>query len=294
MKRYLPLVLAMMLVPLGHVDAGKFEDSVRARWRGAWVVLQVESWSNCSGVYYNNDVSGQYVTSRGGRKFEPGEMARVKKVQVKKKKAELLVEIAHSVLVPREDGPFTLYDRRTCAIELEVAVPRETIKAQDVGEVDRLLAQVAHRFGTEAEALDSAQWNGREDEELPPDYDLTLARHAVWQAEQTNMNIDARLAAALDEAESLASRVEDDHVYLDGFAAGTRAMRDWRERDCGPLLSGEFTTFRHRAPEGYEDNEVWCDGYYDGQRLVYDIYLLNRLPECYVEVPDGPQGIPAG
>jgi hypothetical protein len=294
MKRCLPLVLALMLCPLGLVEAGKFEDSVRVRWRGAWVVLQLESWSTCSGVYYNNDVSGQYVTSRGGRKFEPGEMARVEKVQVKKKKAELLVRIKHSVLVPREDGPFTLLDRRTCAIELEVAVPREIIKAQDVEEVDRLLAQVAYRFSTETEALDSAHWNGREDDELPPDYDLTLARHAVWQAEQINMDIDARLAAALDEAESLASRIEDDHVYLDGFAAGTRAMRTWRERDCGPLLSGEFTTFRHGAPDAYEDNEVWCDGFYDGQRLVYDIYLLSRLPECYVEVPSAPQDLTAG
>lgn len=279
-----------LLVLSGSVQAGSFEDSVRTRWRGAWAVLEIESYSTCAGNYFNNDVSGQFVAARGGRKFEPGELAKVNRAQIKRKKAELMVAVQARVLLPRPDGPFTLYDERSCAIELEVAVPRDVIKARNVEEVDRLLARVATRFATEQEARVSGRWNGREDDEYPFDYELTLARHAAWKAEQTNLAIDQRIAAALEQAERLTERVDDDASYLEGFAAGTREMRDWNERDCGALLGRAFETVRHRVPEERGEDEQWCEGYDDGQRLLYSIVLVRRLSTCYVEVPSVPLG----
>jgi hypothetical protein len=175
-----------LLVLCGPAEAGSFEDAVRARWRGAWVLLEVESYSTCAGNYFNNDVSGQFVAARGGRKFEPGELAKVDRVQIKRRKTELMVSVKGRVLVPRNDGPFTLYDERSCAIELEVSVPRQVITSRDVEEVDRLLEHVATRFATEQEARASSRWNGRGADEYPGDYELTLARHAAWKAEQTN------------------------------------------------------------------------------------------------------------
>ena len=282
----LVLVFALGLAPVA--PAGKFEDSVRSQWRGAWVVLQVEAYSTCSGAYYNNDVSGQFVTSRGGRRFAVGELGKVDRVQVKKKKAELMISIPSRVLIPYQDGPFTLYSERYCKLELEVAVPRDRIKAKDLGAVERALMQVATRYRTAEEARSSQLWNGREGDEYPGDYQLTLARHARWHAEQTNLAIDERIEIALEEAEHLTFLIDEDSHYLSGFAAGAQEMQHWRERDCGRLLSGQFVSVRHAAPEEWKEVQNWCDGYFDGQQLAYSIALVRRLGMCYVDVPPEP------
>ena len=278
------LVLGLTLIAL-PADAGSFEDAVRARWRGAWILTEIETYSTCTGNYFNNDVSGQFVAARGGRKFEPGEMAKVDKLQVRRKKVELMVSIAGRTLLPRQDGPFTLYDQRRCRIELEVAIPRDLLKSKNVDEVNRLLVSVARRFATEDAALNSSDWNGRDADEYPADYEMTLARHAVWRAEEINRSIDEQLDRSLLLANELAREVEQDPVYLAGFAEGAQAMRDWRERDCGRLMGSTAVSFRLRAPEEYREDSTWCAGYHDGQALIYSLAVLSRLPACYVEVP---------
>ncbi len=289
MNRFGLAVLALALFATAMpVDAGSFENAVRARWRGAWIVTEIETYSSCAGNYFNNDVSGQFVAARSGRPFEPGELAKVDKLQVNRKKVELMITIAGMNLLPRQDGPFTLYDRRTCRIELEVAIPRDVIKSKNVEEVDRLLATVAQRFSTREAALDSSDWNGREADEYPEDYDRTLAMHAVWVAEETNLAIDRQLDKTLLTANELAREVDDHPVYLAGFAEGARRMREWRVRDCGRLVGSTAVTFRIKAPEEFRENETWCAGFHDGQALVYSLAILSRLPACYVEVPELP------
>jgi hypothetical protein len=277
---------ALAALPAG---AGSFEDAVRARWRGAWVVTEIETFSSCNGRYSNNDVSGQYVAARAGRPFEPGELAKVDSVQVRRKKVELSITIAGRTLFPRQDGPFTLYDQRKCQIELEVAIPRDLLKSKNVEEVDRLLASIASRFATFDEAQASSDWNGREADEYPDDYEITLARHSVWQAEQLNLRIDEQLDHSLVVDNELAREVDGNPVYLAGFAEGARAMREWRERDCGRLVGSTAVTFRLKAPEEHKENTTWCDGYHDGQALIYNLAILSRLPACYVEVPELPE-----
>jgi len=225
---------ALAALPAG---AGSFEDAVRARWRGAWVVTEIETFSSCNGRYSNNDA---------------------------------------------------LYDPRKCQIELEVAIPRDLLKSKNVEEVDRLLASIASRFATFDEAQASSDWNGREADEYPDDYEITLARHSVWQAEQLNLTIDEQLDHSLVVANELAREVDGNPVYLAGFAEGARAMREWRERDCGRLVGSTAVTFRLKAPEEYKENTTWCDGYHDGQALIYNLAILSRLPACYVEVPEEP------
>lgn len=290
MSRRIPLLALACTVAVLPAAAGTFEDDVRARWRGAWVVTEIETYSTCDGRYYNNDVSGQFVAARAGRPFEPGELAKVDGVQVRRKKVELTITVAGRTLMPRQEGPFTLYDERPCQIELEVAVPRDLLQTKDVTEVDRLLAGVAQRFATQDAAYASSAWNGREADEYPEDYESTLARHAVWAAEETNRRIDEQLDQALLVANELAREVDADPVYLAGFAEGARAMREWRERDCGRLLGSTAVTFRLHAPEAHKDNGTWCAGYQDGQALIYNLAVLSRLPACYVEVPALPDG----
>ena len=288
-KRHAIWALALgLLATAMPVDAGSFENAVRARWRGAWIVTEIETYSVCNGSYFNNDVSGQFVAARAGRPFQPGELAKVDKLQVNRKKIELMVTIAGMTLLPRPDGPFTLYDQRTCRIELEVAIPRDVIKSRNVEEVDRLLATVAQRFATRDAALDSSDWNGRETDEYPADYERTLAHHAVWRAEETNRVIDEQMDQSLLTANELAREVDGNLVYLAGFAHGARMMREWRERDCGRLIGSTAVTFRLAAPEDYTDNSTWCAGFYDGQALVYNLAVLSRLPACYVDVPELP------
>jgi hypothetical protein len=287
-RRFGPLMLALCALATLPAVAGSFEDDVRARWRGAWVVTEIETYSACNGRYFNNDVSGQFVAARSGRPFEPGELAKVDSVQVHRKKVDLAITIAGRTLLPRQEGPFTLYDERPCLIELEVAIPRDLLKTKDVGEVDRLLASIASRFATIDAAQASSGWNGREADEYPDDYEVTLARHSVWSAEQTNLTIDEQLDRSLAVANELAREVDANPVYLAGFAEGARAMREWRERDCGRLIGSTAVTFRLKAPEEFKANTTWCAGYHDGQALIYNLAMLSRLPACYVEVPELP------
>jgi hypothetical protein len=289
LKRHPVAALVLALVATAApVAAGAFEDQVRARWRGAWVLTDIESYSTCNGKYFNNDVSGQFVAARAGRKFEPGELAKVDQLQVRRKKIELMITVATSTLLPYQDGPFTLYAERTCQIELEVAIPREMLKTKDVEDVDRILDRVAQRFSTEDEAIATSSWNGREADEYPQDYQETVARHAVWRAEETNRHIDSQIEKSLVVANELAREIDGSPGYLAGLAAGSRQMREWRERDCNRLVGSTAVTFRFSAPDEYRDNSSWCAGYYDGQALVYHLAIVSRLPACYVDVPELP------
>jgi hypothetical protein len=210
-------------------------------------------------------------------------------VQVHRKKVDLMVTVATSTLHPRQDGPFTLYDKRGCKIELEVAIPRDVINAKDVEWVERALGEVAQKFETERAARGSDAWNGRGPDEYPDDYEMTLARHAVWKAEETNRTIEARIDASLATAETIAGRVKSNTFYLAGFAAGTKVLREWREHDCGKLIGGNFASVRRKPSEEYEDNTAYSAGFSDGQQLVYSLALVRRLPGCYVDVPPLPE-----
>jgi hypothetical protein len=285
-------VLGGLLLPMGVVDAGAFEDAVRARWRGAWVVVGSEIYSDCSGGYYTNQLSGTLVTNRGGHRFLPGEIGKVQRVQLKKKKVDLMISLDVPLLVSHQDGPFTLYDERACAVSLEIQFPQDMTKAKDVGGIDALIAEIVDRYDTREAALDADGWNERETEPFPEDYELTLARHAAWRAEQTNLAIDRQREAAFEQVKSTGKAIDDDPEYLAGLAAGVDEMNRWEAKECSRLISRGFDAVRKKAPEDRradtpEDGQ-WRKGYEDGQRLVYSIVLLERLEGCYVPVPSVP------
>jgi len=290
MKRrtWFPIVLAAVLLLIqGAALGGAYENEVRARWRGAWVVLKTDAYSSCSTGYSNNRISGNLVHSRGGRRFAAGELARVEGVQVRKKSVELDVALTGMHLLPYQDGPFTLYRQRQCRVELQVSVPKKAVKARDVETVDALLLAVVERYPTEDAARASKLWNGRGDDEYPEDYELTLARHAVWRAEQINLAVDSKTELAVDEAGAVTARIRSDPPYLEGFAAGAMKMRQWRTTNCDDLLAMPFPRVRCDVPEEFEGDgfESWREGYEDGQLIVYSVLMIERLPVCYVDVP---------
>jgi hypothetical protein len=280
-------IAAALLAVQGAAFAGAYENEVRGRWRGAWVVIKTEVYSSCSSGYSENRVSGNLVHSRSSRRFAAGEMARIEGVQVRKKSIELEMALTGMHLLPYQDGPFTLYTQRQCRLELQVNVPKSTVKARDVETVDAMLQDVVERYPTEDAARTSELWNGREDDEYPADYDLTLARHAAWQAEQINLAVDGKTELAVDEAGAVTARIRSDPPYLEGFAAGAMKMRQWRTTDCDDLLAMPFPRVRHDVPEEFagEGFESWREGYGDGQLIVYSVLMIERLPACYVDVP---------
>jgi len=290
--------LCVLALASGTAIAGDFEDAVRARWRGAWVVLGTEVYSDCSGGYHTNSINGTLVSSRGGHRFLPGELGRVEKLQLKKKKVDVMVTLDEPLLVSRQDGPFTLYDERHCAVSLEITVERETTRERDVAAIDGLVAGIIERYDTREAATESTGWNAREREPYPDDYDLTLARHAAWRAEQTNLAVDRKRQDALEAAKTSGLSISEDPEYLQGLAAGVEQMRRWSVSDCGQLMARGFDRAKAAVPEEHRGDtdaaRSWRRGWDDGQRLVYGLAVWERLERCYVAVPPVPgEALPA-
>lgn len=265
------------------------EDDVERAWVGAWVVARVETSSDCLGAYNNNEVRGRLSSSKGSRRFAEGELSRVDKVNVKSDRVDLYLSVAEPVLVPRADGPFTLYDERSCRVQLMVDVPREAIKGRRRDDVDAQLLEVVERHESEAAARRSRAWNGRERDPYPRDYEETLARHAAWKAEEVNRALAATRMAALDAASQALERVTEDPDYLAGLSAGVDAQRDRSTPSCPDLAGARFESGEQRPPSDRRGSSAseraFQRGFRDGQLLAWGTRVARAVEGCFVVVP---------
>jgi hypothetical protein len=291
MKRFAILIVIVMIFPVSTL-ASKLEQNLKSRWLGAWVVTTVETHSDCNGYYTANRVNGRLVNSRGGHRFEKGELAKVVRVDAKRRRVDLLLSLPEPLLRSYNDGPFTLYEEVTCRMELEVEIPREMVKSKDASSIDRTLAPLLERFATLEQAEQSRRWNGREREDYPHDYQQTLAEHAIWKAEQQNTLVRSRIDEALQVTEEITARVSSDSPYLSGFSLGVEVARNMEVGQCSQLLSIDLSPPKRRATRvSNQDSEMpprVARGYEDGRRLVLGLEMISGLPECYVPVPDQP------
>lgn len=282
------VALACFLVTAGPACAD-FEDDVERAWVGAWVVARVETSSDCLGIYNNNEVRGRLSASKGSRRFAEGELARVDKVNVKSDRVDLYLSVVEPVLVPRTDGPFTLYDERSCRVQFMVDVPREAIKGRRMEDVEKVLLEVVERHESVAAARRSRAWNRRERDEYPPDYEQTLARHRAWQAEEINRGLAATRGAALDAAAQALERVTDDPPYLDGFSAGVDAQRGRSTPSCPALAGARFESDEQGAPRDRRGESpaerAYRRGFRDGQVLAWSTRVARAVEGCFVVVP---------
>jgi hypothetical protein len=253
------------------------EDQLNARWRGGTVVTRFSIASSCDGYYNDNDVVGDRADSKSRRRFAAGEAARVERVGVHRGRIDVFLDLTEGVLEEIHDGPFTLYEPRTCKVQLKVPVPDRWSGEQ----VEARLAELLELHGSPREAEASSAWNGRRREPLPEGYEKTLAAYEVWKASQKNAAVQARMETAVEEASRIGERVHSDADYLQGFAAGMERGRDRYLGDCGSLASASF------YPDSGKGSSEWKRGYEDGQRLGWDLELLRRLKECFVPVPAG-------
>jgi hypothetical protein len=184
------------------------------------------------------------------------------------------------------DGPFELFDERECKVQLIFPVPREQVKGGDAGALLDTVRTTVTLFPSLAEARESDGWNGRELEPLPDDYEATLQRHAAWKTEQINAAIRTGIDHALAAAANIAEDLSDDPDYLAGFAKGAEEMSSLTLSNCSSLLSASYTAYDKNAAK--DQPRRWRDGWDDGQELVFNVLVANRLQGCFVPVPPAP------
>ncbi len=264
--------------------AASLEDQVEERLLGAWVVTGTELRADCNGGATNNRVNGNLVKSDGRFGFEPGELAKVERVDARRSRLDVRLVLAEPLLAARRDGPFTLYDERRCVVDLEIEVPREVVKEKDVAGVETRLAPVIERFATADAARRAPRYNGREREPFPEDYDRTLREHAAWSAERTNQAVQAALDRARDEAGRVGERLQADVTYLKGFATGIEEARDGAYASCETLVARVPGSRGPEKDETDEQRRVRL-GRNDGYALGLWLDALRRLPSCFVPVP---------
>jgi hypothetical protein len=266
--------------------ASELADRLERELRGAWAVVGVELYSNCSGSYSDNTVLASGVASKADQRFEPGELVKIDKVKAKRARVDLLVSLAEPLLVARVDGPFELFDEKECKAQLIFEVGREAVKGGDHRLVlDRITGSMS-LFRSLDDAQAAEAWNGRERDPLPEGYGTTLTRYQAWKAEQTNAAVTARSERAVADAADAADDLRRDADYLDGFAAGVEKLRTWSLRDCASLISTELST--HDREPDRDRPSSWRDGYRDGQKLIFNLLLAERLSRCLVPVPAAP------
>ena len=267
-------------------SASELGDRLDRELKGGWGVLELEVYSACGGTYSDNEVGSAGVASKAPNRFAAGELAKIDDVKVKRQRVDLLLTLDAPLRVSRMDGPFELFDQRSCRVQLMVYVPRELVKSANL---DALLTEVKKHvtlYASRDDAELSGDWNGREMEPLPDDYEETVQRHAVWKAEQTNAAVRDGIDHALSEAAEAVEDLDDDADYIAGFAEGAEKMSDLTVTNCGSLLNLSFTSYRKNADS--EKSRGWKDGWNDGQKLVFHVLLADRLRSCLVPVPAPP------
>jgi len=280
------LATACVLIGATMSSAADLDDQLDKRLRGSWATLEVEVYSSCSSTYSDNKVGAAGVASKADRRFSAGELVKIEKVKVKRARVDLLTSLEEPVLVMTKDGPFELYHERDCKAQLIFEVPRDVIKTRDVDAVLAVISSALTTHSTIGAAKESADWNGRERDPFPPDYDRTLLRYETWKAEQTNAAVSAGIEKASAEAAEVAEDIERDVDYLDGFAAGVEEQQSLDIDDCDRLIDASFSSFKDRPPS--DNTAKWKRGYEDGQSLVFHLYLTRELRHCFVPVPQTP------
>jgi hypothetical protein len=258
------------------------EDELNRRWRGAWLIVDIGMTSGCSGSYTNNEVHGRMVSARGSERFDPGELVVVHKINLNRKRVELLIDLDEPILKRRQDGPFTLYDEAFCKVEMRFELGAR--KGGSADEIESLFDPVVRRFPGRVEAHDSGLWNGRVREPYPEDYEETLAEYERWKVLQTNIAVQEEIDQSIQEATRVIDRISTDAEYLSGFAEGVDEARDssWRD-SCGDLLSVTASSWTDRGDKG--ESREWNRGFDHGQNLVFHLERARRLRGCFLPLP---------
>jgi len=276
-------IAVIAMAAAAPVVASELDDRLNQRFRGAWAVLEVEAYSTCSGTYSDNTVGDAGVASKAPHRFDAGELVKIDKVKAKRQRIDLLLTLAVPLRTSSFDGPFELFDERSCQVQLIVPVAREDVKNINETAIAARLEELVTLYPSLADARESDAWNGREMEPLPADYEQTVRRHARWKAEQTNAAVEVAVNQAIADAAEAADDMSSDTEYLAGFSEGARKMSSFSETGCSSLLNTSFSYHDSSPPK--DASKRFRDGWHDGQKLIFNILLAQRLQACRVPVP---------
>ncbi|MFN7963060.1 MAG: hypothetical protein U0002_17500 [Thermoanaerobaculia bacterium] len=279
-------VMAAGLFGVARPAAADLEDALAERWRDRFVVVSTEVVSGCDGGYTNNELAGRRVVSRAAEHFAPGELGRVHKVEVKRNRLEVLVDLVEGLLEPFDDGPFHLFEQKSCKVELLIEVPREAIKGRDVEALDRLLVGYLERYPSEQDARGAKSWNRRRQPPLPRDYERTRAEYEEWKRRQLAARVGSALDRALGELAEVRERMRIDDEYLEGFAAGLIEQRHLTFYDCDDALRANFYGCKRSPPSLHDRDRDWVKGFDDGQLTAFDLEIVRRLRSCLPPPPE--------
>ncbi len=266
-------------------SASALENRLESRLRGSWAISKVEMRSDCGGIYNNNEVRAGGVSAKASNFFQPGELVHIEKINLKSSRLDIFLKLAEPILVSHMDGPFELFDERSCKVQLILPLSRSLIRAGNPAPILMVVRDALAVFPSRQAAVDSPEWNHRVRADYPPDYDETLYEHAAWKAEQTNAAISARISRASREALRITDRVSNRPGYLQGFADGILEMQRWREDDCDDLIDLRFSSVSKSSKKAGRDYQ---DGFSDGQELEFNLLLVDRLQGCYIPPPPRP------
>jgi len=283
------IFLVLTLIPVlfsGTLKASSLEDTLEYRLRGSWALTKVEVLSDCGGIYNNNEVHAAGVSSKASHRFEAGELVHIDKINLKSSRIDLFLRISEPILSSRMDGPFRLFDERSCKVQLIIPLSRSLTHGRDPVPVLAEISKAIEVFSSRQDAVDADGWNHRIREDYPPDYEETLYEHSVWKTEETNAAISARIEQASRDALRVIDRISKIPAYLSGFAAGVASMRHWSENDCEDLLSVRFESLCDRPDR---DGREYRDGFRDGQELSFNLLLADRLQGCFLPPPPRPE-----
>ena len=277
------LVSLALFLPV-PVLAANLQSKLNGEYGGSWAVLLVGTSSDCDTGYTNNKVLGTRVLTAAPYRLPVGELGRIAKVDVKRSRIDVLVDIDEPLLISRTEGPFELFDQAGCRVELEIEVPREWVKKKSLEPIEALLASLFESHDDQEAATRSEQWNRREVEPLPEGYDEVYEEYTVWKAARLKEDLLARLDKALRDAQRVIDRADDDPAYGAGFSAGMEResgrYRSWD--DCSELADESFYPGSRDAPGEFEgsDEREWEKAYKDGQVVAFNVDLARRIGDC--------------
>ena len=108
--------LLCLVLAASFSNASELGDRLDRQLKGGWGVLEIEVYSACGGTYSDNEVGAGGVASKARSRFSAGELVKIDNVKVKRQRVDLMLTLDAPLRVSRMDGPFELFDHRTCPV----------------------------------------------------------------------------------------------------------------------------------------------------------------------------------
>jgi len=269
------LALAASLTLSAGARAADTEDLLRSHLRGRWAILRSPVASECSDHYSDNDVAGRFASGPGPVSLPVGELVSIDNVHAGWTSGlDVNLGLAVPYRVRIVDGPYTLYEIRSCRVQLNFDVSREVRK--DAARAEAAVLEILEVHDSESEARASGLWNRRQTEALPADSAATWAEYRVWKAAQVNVAFRRKLEDVLADAQATLRSLQDGPEYLESFALGVEARRNDSAPSCESALSSSF----YVSGSGGKNKR----GFEDGQRVAWATNVARALQGCFVDV----------